>query len=155
VLVRHLVGPTIVMLLVGGVALATAVIVDPSPHVAAIGALAIVPGALAAVAGAAVSVVSEPMMDAATEAMMPPEIGGPRVLFRAAWPPAIAVIGLLPVVTAHRAEVAGNPSIPVLLSTAVSVVVLAAIVAAWVRFRADIHASIMNPNTNDARKGRR
>jgi hypothetical protein len=145
VLARHLVGPTIVMVLVGGVALATAVVVDPSSHVAALGAMAIVPAALAAVAGAAVSVVSEPMLDASTEAMIPPEIGGPRVLLRAAWPPAIAVIGLLPVITAHRAERAGDPAAPVLLGTAVSVVVLAAAVAAWVRFRADIHAAITNP----------
>jgi hypothetical protein len=121
------------------------VLVDPSSHVAALGAMAIVPAALAAVAGAAVSVVSEPMLDASTEAMIPPEIGGPRVLFRAAWPPAIAVLGLVPVITAHRAERAGNPAAPVLLSTAVSVAVLAAIVAAWVRFRSDIHAAITNP----------
>jgi hypothetical protein len=139
VLARHLAGPTIVMMLVGGVALATAVLVDPSSHVAALGAMAIVPAALA------VSVVSEPMLDASTEAMIPPEIGGPRVLFRAAWPPAIAVLGLVPVITAHRAERAGNPAAPVLLSTAVSVAVLAAIVAAWVRFRSDIHAAITNP----------
>jgi hypothetical protein len=144
--VHHLVGPSIVMLLVGGVALATAVVVDPSAHVAAIGALAILPAARAALAGAAVSVVSEPILDAAAEAMIPPEIGGPRVLFRAAWPPAIATLGLLPVVMAHRAEEAGEAAIPVLLSTAVSILLLSAIVAAWVRFRADIHASIANPN---------
>jgi hypothetical protein len=142
VLVRHLAGPTAVMLVVGGVALATAVVVDPGTHVAAIGALAIVPGAVAAVAGAAVSVVSEPMLDASTEAMIPPEVAGPRVLLRTAWPPAIAVLGLLPVAIAHRAENNGAPAIPVLLSTAVSVLVLGGIVAAWVRFRADIHRAI-------------
>jgi hypothetical protein len=80
--------------------------------------------------------------------MIPPEIGGPRVLFRAAWPPAIAVIGMLPIITAHRAEVAGRAPIPVLLSTAVTVLVLSAVVAAWVRYRAEIHASITAPQPN-------
>jgi hypothetical protein len=110
--------------------------------VAGIGALAILPGAIGAVAGAAVSVVSEPMLDASTEAMIPPEVGGPRVLFRAAWPPAIAVIGLLPVVIAHRAEINGTPAVPVLLSTAVTVLALGSIVTAWVRFRSEIHNAI-------------
>jgi hypothetical protein len=148
VLVRHLAGPLVAMVLVGGIALATAMVVDPTPHVAAIGALAIIPGAVGAVGGAAVSVVSEPMLDASTEAMIPPEVAGPRVLLRAAWPPAIAVIGLLPVVTAQRAERAGNPAVPVLLSTALSVLVLGAIVAAWVRFRSDIHAAITQPGAH-------
>jgi hypothetical protein len=142
VLVRHLAGPLVVMVLVGGVALATAFVVDPDVQVAAIGALAIVPGAIGAVAGAAVSVVSEPVLDASTEAMIPPEVAGPRVLFRAAWPPAIAMIGLLPVVAAHRADINGRSASGVLLSAAGFVVALGAIVGGWVRFRTDIHAAI-------------
>jgi hypothetical protein len=145
VLVHHLAGPTITMLLVGGVALATAVVVDPSTHVATLGALLLIPGAAAAVAGAAVSVVSEPVLDAAAESMMPPEVAGPRVIFRAAWPPAIATIGLVPLVIAHHAEVAGRAAAPALISASISVLVLVAIVAGWVRFRDDIHRSLTPP----------
>ena len=53
-----------------------------------------------------------------------------------------AVDELLPVVTAHRAEVHETPAIPVLISTAVTVLVMGVIITAWVRFRSDIHKAI-------------
>src|SRR5690606_13030928 len=73
VLLRHLAAPTLVMLGVGAVALITAFAVDPDPQVVRLGAIELLPGALAAVAGAAVSVVSEPILDPANEALIPPE----------------------------------------------------------------------------------
>ena len=142
-LVRHLVAPTFAMVGVGVVAVATAFVVDPHRQVLAYGAATLVPAALASVAGAAVSVVSEPILDASTEAMIPPEVAGPRSLFRAAWPPALATLGLLPLVGAHRAELAGRPAEAALSSASTAVLVLAAVVFGWVRFREEIHAALM------------
>jgi hypothetical protein len=139
VLIHHLAGSGLTMLGVGGVALATAVAIDPSMRVAGLGAIALVPAACAAVAGAAVSVISEPLLDAASEAMVPPEVAGPRVLLRAAWPPAIAVIGMLPVVAAHRAWLDGQAPAPVLVSAAAAVLVLVTLVGFWVRFRREFY----------------
>jgi hypothetical protein len=142
VLVRHLAAPTLAMIGVGLVAIGTAFIVDPHQQVLTYGFAVLVPAAVASVAGAAVSVVSEPILDASTEAMIPPEVAGPRALFRAAWPPAIATAGMLPVVGAHRAELAGRPAEAALSSGGTAVLVISLIVFGWVRFREEIHASL-------------
>lgn len=142
VLVRHLAAPTLAMLAVGVVALLTAFVVDPAGQVVRLGAIELLPGALAAVAAAAVSVVSEPILDSAAEAMIPPEVAGPRALLRVAWPPALAVGGMLPVVAARHAAETATDTTAALASAGVAVVALAAVVAGWVRFRDDIHAAL-------------
>jgi hypothetical protein len=142
VLVRHLAGPTIAMIAVGVVAIVTAFVVDPHTHVLTYGLALLLPAAVASVAGAAVSVVSEPILDASTEAMIPPEVAGPRALFRAAWPPAIATVGMLPLVGAHRAELAGRPVEAALSSGSIAVLVVSVVVFGWVRFREEIHGAL-------------
>ena len=139
VLVEHLVAPVLLMMLVGAVALGVAYAVDPDPDVLVIGAITLVSGAFAAVAGASVSVVSEVALDQGEGAMFSPEVAGPRVVIRTLWPPAVAVIGLLPVLMAQRAMRDGRPVTGPALTVAVFGVALAGLVFLWVRYRADMH----------------
>lgn len=101
--VRHLVVPSLIMVVVSlfgiGAALAFGGRLD---LVAALGGVSVLPAALAAVAGAAVSVVRETNFAAD---IMTPELAGIKMLLRELIPPAIAFVGLIPVLVAHRAFV--------------------------------------------------
>lgn len=142
VMVKHLAEPVIVMVCVGVVAVLAAFAVDPSPVVWRVGLPMLLPAALAAVAGAAVTVVSEATLDTSQEAFMPPEVAGPRLLFRTVWPPAIAVIGMLPLIAARSAERHAQDPTSAVMTISIPVVILAMAVFGWVRFRADIHRAL-------------
>lgn len=142
ILLRHLAEPVIVMVGVGLVAVAAAYAVGPDPEVLRVGLMAILPGAVAGVCGAAVTVVSEAILETSQEAFIPPEVAGPRLLFRTVWPPLIAVIGLVPVLVARGAARDGTDPVAVVATTAVPVALLCAVVFLWVRFRADLHRSM-------------
>ncbi len=142
VLVHHLAAPSLLMLVVGSVGLGVAYAVDPVTEVLTLGAITVVSGAFAAVAGAAISVVSEVTIDQGDNAMFTPEVAGPRVVVRTLWPPAVAVIGLVPVLLAQRAMRAGQDLTGPAVTGAVIAVMLTAIVFTWVRYRADLHESM-------------
>ncbi|MBS1838013.1 MAG: hypothetical protein JST64_09990 [Actinobacteria bacterium] len=142
VMVKHLAEPVIVMVGVGLVSIATAYLVDPSPVVWRVGLPMLLPAALAGVAGAAVTVVSEATLDTSQEAFMPPEVAGPRLLFRTVWPPAIGIIGMLPLLAARSAEQAHHDPTAAVTTTAIPVVVVGMAVFIWVRFRADLHRAM-------------
>jgi hypothetical protein len=142
VLQRHLVAPVLVMLLTGAVSVAVAWAVAPDVQVLQVGAVTLVSGALGAVAGASISVVSEVGIDTGEAAMYSPEVAGPRVVIRTLWPPLVAVIGLTPVLVAQRAARTGAEVLPVASFVALASVVLCGIVFTWVRYRADIHGAI-------------
>lgn len=71
--------------------------------------------------------------------MFSPEVAGPRVVFRTLWPPAVAVIGVLPVLFAQRAHRIGTDPTAPAVTVALLSMALCAAVFAWVRYRADIH----------------
>lgn len=142
VLLQHLAEPVIVMVLVGVVATATAYVADPTSTVLQLAAVALLPAALAGVSGAAVTVVSEAILDSTQEAFIPPEVAGPRLLFRTVWPPAIAIIGFVPLLVARGAAQQGNDPVPPAAAAAIPVVLLCAVVFLWVRFRADLHRTM-------------
>jgi hypothetical protein len=142
VLVHHLAAPVVVMLVAGALGLATAFAVGPAIEVLTLGAITAVSGALAAVSGAAISVVSEVVLDQSGAAMLSPEVAGPRVVIRTLWPPAVAVIGLTPVLLAQRAMRAGEAVTAPALIAAVAALMLVAVVFTWVRYRADLHAAM-------------
>ena len=143
VMVKHLAEPVLVMIGVGLVALGTAYGVDPNPEVLRVGLPLLLPAALAGVCGAAITVVSEATLETSQEAIMPPEVAGPRLLFRTVWPPAVAVIGMLPLLAARAAaESAGGDPTRAVTATAVPVVLLCMVVFGWVRFRADLHEAM-------------
>lgn len=141
-LAHHLVVPVVVMSAVVGIGAVVALAVTPDPELGVVLAISVVPVALAAVAGAAVSVVSEPTLDAASEALLPPEAAGPRLVLRVGWPPAVAVLGQLPLFTAERVSRAGLDPVPDATTAIVPVVVLSALIFAWVRYRSAIHGSL-------------
>ena len=137
---RHLAAPCIVMATAGLVALAVAWAIDPTPEVLSVGAVTLVTASLSAVAGATISIVSS--VDAGGgDLLMTPEVAGPRLVFRTAWPPLVAMSGFLPALAAGRTGAEVDPG-PVAAAAAVPVLVLVAVVVGWVRFRADIHRSI-------------
>jgi hypothetical protein len=100
----------------------------------------LVPAALAALGGAAVSVIKGPPPPLSPQQAIMPEAAGARAMGRLLWPPIIAVLGVLPVLVAHSAQRHGN-SVLVGLSGAVQPeVLLIAGLAAWVRFQEEAHA---------------
>lgn len=101
--VRHLLVPSLIMIVVSLVAVGTALAFGGQLNlVATLGGITVIPAALSAVGGAAVSVVRETNLSAD---IMTPELAGIKMLFRELIPPAIAFVGLVPVLFAHRAEV--------------------------------------------------
>jgi hypothetical protein len=140
-LVRHLAAPAIVMVGVSSVAAAVFILAAPGVTSLQVAAIAIVPMAFAGTAGAVISaVMGAPAASDEISAMLPPEFAGMKNLVRAAWPPAIAVLGVLPIVAAWAAAKNGNPTSPPEAAAAVAVVLVSVLVGAWVRYRDDIHA---------------
>jgi hypothetical protein len=139
-LLRHLVEPCIVLVGAGLIALGVALALDPAPDVLGVGAVTVITAAFAAVAGAAVSTVSS--IDTGSDnALSTPEIAGPRMVFRTAWPPLIAILGFAPAFVAGRVGTDGDP-LSSALAVAIAVLMLVTAVFGWVRFREDIHRSM-------------
>jgi hypothetical protein len=136
---KHLMAPCIVMVLAGLVGVLAAWAVDPAAEVLRLGPVVVAIAAPAAVAGAAVSILSGSTPDTAGT-LMTPEVAGPRLVVRTAWPPLVAVLGFAPVIVAARA--ADAEPLQTMLSVGVFIWVLVGIVFGWVRFRADIHSAM-------------
>jgi hypothetical protein len=105
-----------------------------------VAAIVVVPLALGAVAGGIVSVLSGPASTSGSWSLAPPEAQGMRLAFRTAWPPALAVIGTLPVLAARAAEEAGEPPTQATATAALGVAALFVLVCGWVRLRDEIGA---------------
>jgi hypothetical protein len=137
---RQLGAGAVVMLAVAGVGVGVAAaLTGADPGVLATASVAAVTGALAATGGAAVSVIKGPPPPAATQSLVPPEIAGARAMFRLIWPPAIAVLGVLPVLAGRAAHRRGLPLAPSLAGAAQGEILLVLMVLAWVRFQAEAH----------------
>jgi hypothetical protein len=139
-LVRHLPLPGVVMIAVVGIGAAVAVALDPSAEAAALAALTVVPAALAAVAGASLSVFLGMQEHSDSWELVPPEVGGLRSLFRLAGPPLIVVAGLSPVRFARSALDAGEDPFGAAATTGAAVLVVVALVAGWIHQREPIKA---------------
>jgi hypothetical protein len=139
---RHLPVGVAVMVVVAVVGAASALLVGPSLGGLAVAAICVVPAALGSVAGAVTSVVGGmPEVSAGDAwALMPPEVAGMRIVLRAAWPPALAVLGTLPVLAARAAAENGRPAASAAGAAAVGVAVVFVLVAAWLRMRDRMHA---------------
>jgi len=139
--VRHLPLAVAVMAAAGLVGLAAAVAVDPSAEAASVGALTVVSVALAATAGGAIGTVGGAVEQSGAWSLVPPEVSGMRNAVRLVWPPALAVIGVLPVLAATRPPEGTTPTLAA-ASVAALVALLAAGVFAWIRVRDAVRASI-------------
>lgn len=139
---RHLIVPVLVLLT--GLVLSAAVVLALGAPVDAdiVAAITVVTASLAGVAGAAVSVVGEAVLSALDEAMMPPEVAGPRVVFRMLWPPLVAISGFIPVIAAQRAMRDGSEIFNTALTFSAIPLVISVGVFAWVRYRDELHDSM-------------
>lgn len=133
ILVRHLIVPAVVMVAVALIGLAVAL---AGGHVAltlAIGGATVVPAATAAVAGAAVSVARETSYESVSA--IQPEITGVKILLRELLPPAIAFVGLVPVLVAHRAAVHHQLPVEAVINPALAALLAPLAVCAWLSRR--------------------
>jgi hypothetical protein len=124
------------------VAFAAAVLAGPSLDAVEIAAACVLPAALGASAGAIVSVVAGPPSVGGggdTWSLMPPEVAGMRLLYRNAWPPAMAILGIAPVLAARTAARHDVSAPLAALAAGGGVLVLFVLVCGWVRQRDQIH----------------
>ena len=126
--------------LVAAVAMTAAAVPGGGQVPADIAVIAAVPLALGAVAGALVSVLSGPASTSGSWSFAPPEAQGMRLAFRSAWPPALAILGTLPVLLARWAIESGDPGEPAVVTGSLAVALLFVVVCGWVRVRDDIGA---------------
>lgn len=139
VLVRHLVVPLAVLVATTALATAVALALRPDRQLAFVLAVLALPAAALAVAGGALSIASEPMLDPADEGLLPPEVAGLRLALRLLGPPAVTVVGQSPLYLARRLVDEGIDPGPDVARALVPLTVLALLVAAWVRYRAVVH----------------
>lgn len=131
-LVRHLPAPALAMALVGAVAVGSAALVGPSVLAFELGA-AVLPGAaLAAVTGAAASVVMGPP-DTMLRVQLP-EAAGTSMVFRAVWPPGLVALALAPIAVARSSRAV--PPLVAALNVEVLVVVVLGAAIGWLSTRA-------------------
>jgi hypothetical protein len=137
---RHLPVAVAVMVLVATVGAVVGVLTEPSMLAVRVAAIAIVPAALAAVAGGTISTMSGAPSVGGSWSLLPPEIAGARLVARTAWPPLLAAAGTLPILAARvGAEHGGHPTTAAAAAGA-GVIALSTLVFGWVRVREDVHA---------------
>lgn len=127
-------------LLAGGAA-----VVPVGSHVPAdVGLLVGAVAGLLAGCGAVVSVVQGAPEAVDTLAIMTPEIAGTRTVFRTAYPPALGIAGITPLLAARAAaRGAGDPPpVQAALIVTLLLMIVVVLVAGWVRFRDDIQKAM-------------
>ena len=140
--VRHVpVGVLVLVLTAAGAAVVAAVDLPGTTAVpAGIALAAALPLALGGIGGALVSVLAGPITVHEGWSLAPPEAQGMRLAFRTVWPPAIAVLGALPVLVARAAVDDGRPGPEAAWGVAAGVALLFVLVCGWVRVRDQIAA---------------
>ncbi|MGH9067698.1 MAG: hypothetical protein ACRD0J_09450 [Acidimicrobiales bacterium] len=133
--VRHLAVPCVVMIVVALIGLAVAYALGPASLTLAVGGAVVVPAALTSVAGAAYSVSRETDYTAGAAAMTMPELTGLKTMLRELFPPAIAFIGLLPALLAHRAALHHGLPVEAVINPAVATLLVPVAAFAWLSRR--------------------
>lgn len=141
VMLHHLAAPLVVLVSAGLVGLGVAYLFDPGTEVLQVGLITVLTGSLAAVAGSVISTVSQVDTGVGNDVLMTPEVAGPRLVIRTAWPPLVAILGFVPALVAANVGVGNDPSAAA-ATTALPVLLLVVIVGGWVRFRSKIHAAM-------------
>jgi hypothetical protein len=137
---RHIPMGVVAQALVAGIAALVAAAPGGNELPGSVAAAAVLPLALGAVAGGIVSVLSGQMSSSGSWSLAPPEAQGMRLAARTAWPPALAVIGTLPVLAARAAAEAGDPAAPAAMTATLGVAALFVVVCGWVRLRDEVGA---------------
>lgn len=128
----------LVMVLTAAVAVGVAVIPGPAAVPVDVALLAGLPLALGGLSGALVSVLGGTASVEGAWSLAPPEAQGMRLLFRTAWPPALAVLGAVPIHFAARALAEGDPVLAGEQPLVVLTIGVFVLVAGWVRVRDDL-----------------
>jgi hypothetical protein len=128
------------MVLVGAVGLlAVAAVTEGATLTWQVGGLLLVPAVLAGLGGAVVSVIKGPPPALSSQAAIMPEAAGARAMGRLIWPPLIAVLGVLPVLSARDAFRHHHAVIGSTVTLVQLVILLDFGVGAWVRWQQEAH----------------
>jgi hypothetical protein len=136
--VGHIPVSILVLLVTGGIAALVAMVPGAGEVPGDVAGLLAVSLALGGASGALVSVLGfqgSGSGTADTLAVIQPEAQGIRLAFRTVWPPALGVIGALPIIAATTAVEDGNPGAPAAAAALGGVAALFALVCMWVRVR--------------------
>ena len=140
---KHLIVPAIAMFpfLLAGVV--TAVVLEPGASTIGYAFLIGIPAALAGVAGASINAVKgapDPVGNANAGLALPPEMSGMGNVIRGIFPPAIAIMGCLPVVALQHSVDTGVNVFGNTLRASLGVCIVLGLVGGWVRQRDNISA---------------
>jgi hypothetical protein len=135
---KHLIVPAIAMtpFLLAGVL--TAFILEPQVSTVAYGFLLGIPAVLAGVAGASINAVKgapDPVGGANEGLALPPEMSGMGNVIRSTFPPAISIIGCLPIIALQRSVENDSLIFVNTLRASLGVLLVLGLVAGWVRQR--------------------
>lgn len=133
-LLRHVTAPTVALVLATCIPVAVVAVAGDTGAVLQTAAGVLVPACLAAVLGAGASVAAEPF-DLAQAKTPAPEAIGTQMIFRAAWPPAVAVLASLPLLSARDAAANDLAELPASTQFLVPVAMLLGLVAWWLSRR--------------------
>jgi hypothetical protein len=136
--VRHLAVPVVVMAIAGLIGLGAAAVFDPEPGLFLVGAITIVPVALAAASAAAFAVVLGAPKVGSGLTMSFPEAATIGLILRQAFPPFLAALGVAPVIAAREAiQQHGDPIAVAALAT-LPAIFIAGCVIAFLRTRKSV-----------------
>lgn len=139
--VRHLPAIAGVAIATAAIGAVAAVLVDPRPGAWPVALVCVVPAGLGAAAGAVVNLVmGAPEVAGSSWSLVPPEAAGMRLVARTAFPPAMATLGLVPVLTARAALDGGRSAVDGAIGTVGPLVAVFVLTCGWVRLRDDIKA---------------
>jgi hypothetical protein len=134
-MLKHLAVHAGVMLLVGLLGAAAALAGGATSTGVAVVLVCFLPAVWAPLSGAVITTLMgapEPFKDGQ---LLPPEVAGMKIALRAAWPLIVSVLGMVPVVIAHRTDVDGNEPAAAAAQAATFVLVIVAFTGAWVKYR--------------------
>ncbi len=141
--VRHIPIACVVMTLASLAGLAMAFALRPQSSTLVIGGLTVLTAGVGSVAGAAISTVAGPPDQLSSWAIGAPEIAGLHTIARLLWPPALAIAGFIPVVTAVHLTNAHRSSVLETTITTTALVLLGELgVIAWIHARDSVLANI-------------
>lgn len=142
VMVRHLIVPGLSLFPFIIIGIGASLVLRPQLSTLVMATIVSVSSGVAGVAGAVVNAVRgapNPVGEANEGLYMPPEVSGMTTMIRAVWPPAISVLGSMPIVAAVAARNAGADPYAAALRTSVGGCIMCVLVGGWVRQRDAIH----------------
>jgi hypothetical protein len=141
IMVKHLVIPAVIGIIFSLIGMAAVVIAEPTGMAIAVAPLIAIPAFLAGVAGAVINAVKgapDPVGESTEALMLPPEMSGMGSLIRAVWPPAIAIVGSLPIVLIRESVESNSVVLGDALRTTLAVGIVLFLTVGWVRQRDNI-----------------